>query len=368
MAKKLDSKIAEKVMLKAGLKPLEPYKMAKAPWKCKCIKCGKVTFPSYSNTKNGSGCAYCNKFLTSPEDAEKRMREVGLQPLEPFKSGRTKWKCLCTSCGSVVTPQLHDIRRGSSGCKKCGKKKQAKATKYSDKEATAIMNKAKLDPIEPYRRSDLKFTSKCRVCKSIVSPTLSSVLAGSGCKVCAGKAFGIATKLNEEVAVSRMLKSGLKPLESYVHSGVGWKSQCLTCGSIVYPHLTSISKGGGCQYCAKAGIQMLKPSYLYLISNKNLNAHKIGIGNQRKSRDRIKKFINKGWSVHKVWEIDTGAKALKVEKKIFKIIRHELKFPIYLSSDEMPVTGGETETVDADSITLLELEKLVKRVLKEYSK
>jgi len=263
---------------------------------------------------------------------------------------------------------LHDIRRGSSGCGVCGKKKLTKAIKYSEEEAKLIMNKAKLHPIEPYKRSNLQFKSKCLVCNSIVSPTLSSVLAGGGCKVCAGKEFGKASKLTDEIALSRMLKAGLQPLESYVHSGIGWKSQCLTCKSIVYPHLTSVTKGGGCQYCAKAGIQMLKPSYLYLISHNNLNAHKIGIGNQRKSRDRIKKFMNKGWSVYRIWEIKTGAEALKIEKKLFKIIRLELKLPIYLSSEDMPVTGGETETVDADSITLLELEKLVKKVMKEFSK
>ena len=31
----------------------------------------------------------------------------------------------------------------------------------------------------------------------------------------------------------------------------------------------------------------------------------------------------------------------------------------------MPVTGGHTETVDADLITLIELEKIINRVIKE---
>jgi hypothetical protein len=33
----------------------------------------------------------------------------------------------------------------------------------------------------------------------------------------------------------------------------------------------------------------------------------------------------------------------------------------------MPVTGGETETVDADSVTLLELEKIINRVMQEQA-
>jgi hypothetical protein len=39
MGKSLDPKVAEKVMLKQGWKPLEPYKSALAKWRCKCIKC-----------------------------------------------------------------------------------------------------------------------------------------------------------------------------------------------------------------------------------------------------------------------------------------------------------------------------------------
>jgi hypothetical protein len=32
----------------------------------------------------------------------------------------------------------------------------------------------------------------------------------------------------------------------------------------------------------------------------------------------------------------------------------------------MPKTEGQTETISADSITLLELEKIIKKVIKKY--
>jgi hypothetical protein len=41
-----------------------------------------------------------------------------------------------------------------------------------------------------------------------------------------------------------------------------------------------------------------------------------------------------------------------------------MKLPIYLSKEQMPVTGGHSETIDADSITILELEKIIKKVIK----
>ena len=60
MGNKLDPKMAEAVMLKAGLKPLEPYKGADSKWKCTHITCGQIVFPTYSNIKYGFGpCKSC---------------------------------------------------------------------------------------------------------------------------------------------------------------------------------------------------------------------------------------------------------------------------------------------------------------------
>ena len=60
MSKKIDPKVAEKVMLKAGLKPLEPFNKASYKWKSIHIQCGDVVYPTYSNVKRGrGGCAPC---------------------------------------------------------------------------------------------------------------------------------------------------------------------------------------------------------------------------------------------------------------------------------------------------------------------
>jgi hypothetical protein len=366
MSKKLDPKMAEKVMLKAGLKPLESYINSKNPWKCRCLLCRKIIFPTYSNIKNGSGCAYCSGVLIDPIDAVKRMKKSKLHPLEPFIDSRSPWKSKCMKCGSLVKPILHDIRRGNGGCKTCGIKKQASETRVPKQVANLIMVKAKLKPLEPYVGSNKPWKSECMTCRRIVSPTLSSIKAGGSCRFCMFNKTGKKQRLPKDDAVNRMFKAHLQPLVPYAGSNKPWKSLCLKCGEIVSPHLNSVTKGGGCFYCAVAGIQMNKPSYVYLITNQRLNAHKIGIGNQRKSRDRLNKFLRKGWRSQKVWAIKTGAEALRIEKAVFKVIRKDLKLPVYLSREQMPVTGGETETINADSITLLELEKIIKKVIKGY--
>ena len=50
-----------------------------------------------------------------------------------------------------------------------------------------------------------------------------------------------------------------------------------------------------------------------------------------------------------------------------RVIRKEMLLPIFLSVSEMP-HGGRTETVDAEAITLGELEKIVKKAIKGLRK
>ena len=110
------------------------------------------------------------------------------------------------------------------------------------------------------------------------------------------------------------------------------------------------------------------PSYLYLITNEELNSHKVGMGNHKKNNDRLGRFLKDGWKTFKVWQTNTGAEAIDIESEVLRILRKELNFPIHLSKEQIPKTQGHTETVSADSITLLELEKIIKRVIKGLKK
>ena len=58
--KPLDPKVAEEIMLKAKLQPLETYKNAKTNWKCKCLVCGSIVTPRYATVQTlGAGCKTC---------------------------------------------------------------------------------------------------------------------------------------------------------------------------------------------------------------------------------------------------------------------------------------------------------------------
>ena len=57
---RLDHSVAEAVMLKANLKPLEPYTSAHINWKCECLVCGSIVTPKYATVQSkGAGCKTC---------------------------------------------------------------------------------------------------------------------------------------------------------------------------------------------------------------------------------------------------------------------------------------------------------------------
>lgn len=366
MSKKTDPKVAEALMLKAGLEPLEPYTNAVTHWKCRCLSCGLEVTPRYNDIQSGKGgCAKCGKRRSSEKQrmdenkAIKVMLKANLQPLEPYKVSGVPWKCLCLICGTTVYPSYNSVNSKKSGCNKCGENRSAEKQRMPEPEAIDFMLKANLQPLETYKSSNKAWKCKCLICEKITSPSLSGVLRGRGCKWCAGN------RIEEADAIAIMVSKGFQPQVPYESVHTRWKSIHLECGNIVYPQFANIQSGsGGCKKCRAFSINVKNPSYIYLITNFELNAHKVGVGNVKKVRDRKEQFIRRGWQTHKVWQLKTGSIALAVEEEVFKILRIDLGLPSYLTKDQMGWVRGETETVGADSITLLQLEKIIHKVIK----
>ena len=117
---KIDEKDAIKVMLSSKLQPLEPYERNGKPWKSRCLNCKKIVSPTYSAIQQGQGsCVYCSGKKVDPEDAVMMMLAAKLQPLIPYKSHDTKWKCKCLNCGKIVFPRYDSIKTGQGGCIYC---------------------------------------------------------------------------------------------------------------------------------------------------------------------------------------------------------------------------------------------------------
>jgi hypothetical protein len=138
------------------------------------------------------------------EIAEAIMVKAGLQPLETYVRNSHKWKCKCLKCGAIVHPRYQDIRRGGGGCRPCGNAKMAKSLTLSSDKAVRLMLGANLKPLEEYKGATKRWKSKCLICNKIVYPSYSNVSRGSnGCVYCSKQ------EVDPEDVVKRMIKSKL---------------------------------------------------------------------------------------------------------------------------------------------------------------
>ena len=358
--RKISDTMAEEIMTQAGMKPLEPYKNTKAPWKCKCMTCKKITSPALGNVIQGhKACAYCTGHKVDSVDAVKVMKKAKLRPLEPYRDANSPWKCECLKCGQITTPAYAWIKGGQGGCRPCGMKEGGKKNLLSEKIAKEVMKKAGLKPLEKYLKSDQPWKCMCLVCKKVVYPSYANVNAGnSGCIYCMGG------KVDEEDAIKLMRKNGFEPLEPYVDNKKKWKSLHIKCGNIVYPLYNTIqNRGGGCSTCADYGLTYNAPAYFYIMQHDEYQSIKIGISNNEATPNRVRSHEIEGWKLFKIFNFDTGQIAFDIENRILKWIRTEKQLGIHLNK-EMMKQGGYSETIDANEISVLEIEKFIKNLIK----
>ncbi len=341
-----DPEVAVADMRAAGLEPLVDYPGVDTPWRCRCEKCGNEVSPMLGSIRRGQGgCRFCGgNAPVDPAVAAAEMRAAGLEPLADYPGTGTPWRCRCEKCGNEVSPMLSSIRNGS-GCKIC-----APNAPVDPAAAAAEMRAAGLEPLEDYPGARSPWRCRCEKCGNEVSPILSNIRRGrGGCKICAPNA-----PVDPAVAVAEMRAAGLEPLEDYPGTGIPWRCRCEKCGNEVSPVLSSIRNGSGCRYCAEWGIDWNAPALVYLIHHEKLGSHKVGITGVESRNDRLKDFGALGWETYKTLQFSNANDAHEVEQMVLEPYREQNLCP-YLSADEMKPKGGHTETVDAEAVSILEL-------------
>jgi len=334
---------AVKLMKKSGFKTLIAYPGSNTPWKSQCLTCKKTTSPTYWNVVKGIGCKFCSKRAVDPKDAVEAMKKRGLKTLEPFPGAVTPWRVQCLTCKKKFKAPFHSLSNVSR-CKFCSN------VAVEETELLARLKELKLKPLEKYQTAKTPWKCKCLVCGHIVQPLWTHIKSGRGhCAYCSQKRVDI------PLALKSMKTFGLKPLVDFPGSSKRWKCKCLVCGLVVSPRWSDLQQGqGGCSNCADWGLNYQKPGYVYLITHKELNAHKIGIANAYKSKkydDRMYQHEKQGWILYKKISFKTVQEASDVETSVLKWLRMEVGLPAFLSPKQMP-KGGNTETVDASEIDL----------------
>ena len=357
-------------MRNAKLEPLEPYQTSQTKWKCKCLNCGAVVSPRYTQIKQGGGgCRACflkrQPFIQrlGHTKAIEVMQQKNLQPLEPYPGAMKPWRSKCLDCGNEIKPRYAHIQQGRKGCKVCGYRKNAASNRTVESKAVEIMNKAGFKPLEPYKHRHHPWKSECQKCGNVVSPHFGAIINGQGCRFCSGLV------VDPHQARLKMISARLEPLVDYPGAAKPWKSKCLKCNRVVKPRYSQLAYGvGGCKFCASHGYDFTKPGLLYLITHDELLSHKIGITNVTAKEKRLEKHKNLGWRVFKTQIFEDGNRAYEVEQEIINWLRLEVGLPVFLNSKQMP-QGGWTETVDASEIGLVTIwAKVVQLSRKQLSK
>jgi len=351
----VDPKDAVVFMKKSGFKTLVPYPGGNNPWKAQCLRCKKITYPRYTTAVKGVGCKYCSKRAVDPKDAIKAMKDRGFKTLEPFPGATKGWLVSCLSCNREFKTAFHSLST-TNRCKYCSGKVVDEA------DLLLRLKQLKLKPLEKYKSAKVPWKCKCLVCNHIVQPTWNRIKQNRGhCAYCAQR------RVDVPMALKFMKTQGLKPLVDFPGSHKQWKCKCLVCGLEATPRWSDLQRGqGGCSNCADWGLNYQKPGYIYLITHKQYNAHKIGIANSYKSKkfdDRMYQHEKQGWVLYKKVGFNTVQKASDVETSILKWLRLEVGLPIFLTPKQMP-KGGHTETVNASEIELPTIWAKVEAILK----
>ena len=359
---------------KKKLKLAGEYVTVDKPIKIQCLICEKfseTTIDTLSKKGRGKGCEKCRRQtagLVPNKVANQVMIKKGLRPLEPYKGIDNPWLCECLVCHEQKRISRISISRRSpqfKGCIQCAKKMQNSKRIQDSRKIVLQRFKAKnLEMLSEYVSASLPIKVKCLKCSHRFEAYGAQISRQKyACARCAGN------YVNPLEAKNFMIDKGFIPKVEFPGSHKPWESFHQLCGNHVSPSYTTIKNGfGGCRHCAKHGFKYSKPAYLYLITKPEFNSHKIGIANPAKIKksDRLHRYQFHGWQVYKIWDFKNGKTAELVENNVLVELRVKRKIPIHLSKKEMSGQSGHTETVSAESITLLELEKIIKKEIKGY--
>lgn len=332
--------------------PLEPYPGSRAPWRCRCLRCGIEAAPKLHGQARVRGCAGCSGRVgrISEQSSVAVMRDAGWIPHQPFPGPREKWCCACAACGRVSHPRYETVKSTGSGCRFCAAARNGEARRRRfEPTALATMRTARLEPLEPFPGANQPWTCMCTRCGQTTTPTYSNVTSGGrGCETCRRKAQGESARANTAThAEEQIRRAGYRPIEPYPGAEHPWSCRC-RCGRETRVRVGNVVAGQrGCRACAASGFNSKRPAIVYLLHHPQLAALKVGVTNTESTR--VARFRRHGWQVLAIERFSVGLSALRVEDSILTWWRHELQLGPLLTDRDTPI-GGWTETVDADSV------------------
>ncbi len=356
---------AREFMFSVGLEPIEPYAGTRDPWKCRCLNCGRETskrLRSVKQTGTKIGCQFCSTrakadlLKTDEKIAVEIMLTARAKPLEPYKKSDARWKCVCLRCQNEIYPTLNNVKQGGDPCTYCS------GHSVDVKQAIELCREFGLEPIGQYPGNSVKWGMKCMKCGIEVSSLYGNITRKKrngwksfGCPDCSFLEMGRRYSEDPEVARQKFLNADLEMIGEYKTARLPIEAKCLKCGAITKQTLNGVMNGKACKFCFHVGIKYGEPAYLYLIYHSEFKSIKVGISNVEANLNRLVAHKKNGWSEYKSFNFDTADEAEYFETLLLKWLRKDRGLPPHLVRELMP-QGGFSETVDAEEISLPEIE------------
>jgi len=179
-------------MRASGVEPLVPYPGSARRWECRCGRCERVFYPEHRTVRRGQGgCAFCGRddaiaaIQIDRTTAVQVMLDVGLRPLEPYKTSIAPWRCECLTCGGGVVISRYCLGQQGRGCPHCGRRRGAIKRRFSHEFAAEVMRSAGLEPLEQYPGTKAIWRCTCVSCGGEVETIRAKVnTSGIGCPRC----------------------------------------------------------------------------------------------------------------------------------------------------------------------------------------
>ena len=338
MKKRTPEDAAAKIMKRAGLDPIDEYPGQTKKWRSICRLCGDETSISLSSinvrmgknpTSPAQGCEACvfedlgrSRMLTQ-EQAEERMRMLGMTPTGLYKGAFEPWKAVCQECESENDVQLGKAFPRGRACTPCSLRSRNDASRKPQNEAVEIMRAAGFLPLEPYRGYNYSWRSIHVECGQEVTPRLASISKQQrSCAVCAGKqivsGFNDLATTHPNLAAEMAIDKGYDPRT--FRWGTGRKAlwRCSQ-GHEWKAVVGSRVSGTGCPACANRGFNISEPAWVYLLEHQNWEMLQVGISNEPEIRLATHK--KNGWDPLDIRGPMEGNLAQEWERSILQMLR-----------------------------------------------
>lgn len=310
LSQRLSPETAHRFMVANGLEPQEPYELSNKPWACIHVTCGSLVYPTYASIKSGQrGCRPCADRETaertrySTAAATQMAKSHGYEPLDEYPGAQKPWRCRHTVCGREVVVILNTLNAGKGCCTPCGIQSRAEKNRYTGAEASQVMRKHELEPLEEFPGYSIPWRCRHETCGREVSPTF-------------------------------------------------WYVKF---------------RRSGCKYCAVRGLDYESEGIIYLLKRDDYFSLKVGVTTPASRTDRIAAHVKEGWRLITTWATPTADDAENVESEVLRWWRDDLEAPVSMSKETMKSGWTETasQLFVSDVSTCSYIDRLISEILED---